>query len=61
MPNLTIIENGKILFRDYETSKDTLGYSTAQEYWNEERVNAFRNRLIDGINQLSDSCNSCNY
>jgi len=23
-----------------ETSKDTLGYDTPQEYWNDERVNA---------------------
>ena len=61
VPDLTIIENGKILFRDFETSKDTLGYSSAQEYWNEERIYAFKNRFKDGTSKLNESCNSCNY
>ena len=60
VPDLTIIENGKILFRDFETSKNTLGYKTAQEYWNEERTYALKNRIKNGFDRLSESCNSCN-
>ncbi|MCL2759931.1 MAG: hypothetical protein FWD22_06925, partial [Treponema sp.] len=60
VPDVTIIESGKIIGRDFETSKYTLGYETAEEYWNEDRVNALKNRLKDGMSQLSKNCNDCN-
>jgi len=60
VPDLTIIDNGKIITRDFETSKDTLGYEIPQEYWNEERVNALKNRLKEGMRELPKFCNSCN-
>jgi len=60
VPDVTIVESGNIIGRDFETSKDTLGYESAQEYWNEERVAALKNRFRDGMNQIaSKSCNSC--
>ena len=62
VPDVTIIDSGIIISRDYETSKDTLGYENAEDYWNDERVNALKNRLKEGIGQLSPNkpCNSCN-
>ncbi|MCL2805765.1 MAG: hypothetical protein FWD26_07495 [Treponema sp.] len=63
VPDVTIIENGKIISRDFETSKVTLGYASAGEYWNEERIAALKNRLGAGMKQIAASigtdCNSC--
>jgi len=60
VPDVTIINNGKIIGRDFETSKDTLGYETAEEYWNEERITALKNRLKEGMKELDTKCNPCN-
>jgi len=58
-----ILARGRIIARDFETSKETLGYDTPQEYWNDERVNALKERLRAGIGILkqiiSYSCNAC--
>jgi len=43
VPDAAIVSRGRIITHDFETSKDTLGYATLQEYWNDERVNAQRN------------------
>ena len=62
VPDLTIVSRGRIILHDFETSKETLGYSTPQEYWNNERVNALKERLRTGIrilNQLNRPCSSC--
>jgi len=59
VPDVTIVENGKIIGRDFETSKETLGYKTAEEYWNEDRVKALKNRLKNGMSRLDTNCNSC--
>ena len=59
VPDVTIVNDGKIILRDFETSKETLGYETAQEYWNEERVTALKSRLKEGMNSLDKNCNVC--
>jgi hypothetical protein len=57
VPDLTIVSEGMIIFRDFETSKETWGYSTPEEYWNEERVNALKERLKRGIGALKQLLN----
>jgi len=63
VPDAAIVSRGRIITHDFETSKDTLGYETPQEYWNDERVNALKERLREGINILNqiiaNSCNKC--
>jgi len=59
VPDVTIVDSGKIITRDFETSNDTLGYNSAVEYWNDERVTALKSRLKEGMNVLSSSCNVC--
>jgi len=63
VPDLSIVSRGRIIVHDYETSKETFGYSTPQEYWNDERVNALKERLRAGIKVLNQiinrSCNIC--
>jgi hypothetical protein len=64
VPDVSIVSRGRIITHDFETSKETLGYETPQEYWNDERINALKERLRAGMNILkqliSQSCNSCN-
>jgi len=63
VPDTAIVSRGRIITHDFETSKDTLGYESPREYWNEERVNALKERLKAGINILNqiiaNSCNKC--
>jgi len=63
VPDAAIVSRGRIITHDFETSKDTLGYDTPQEYWNDERVNALKERLREGINIfyqiIANSCNKC--
>jgi hypothetical protein len=63
VPDLSIVSRGRIITRDFETSKETLGYDTPQEYWNDERVNALKERLRAGIGILkqlmSRPCSAC--
>jgi hypothetical protein len=57
VPDLSIVNNGRIILRDFETSKETLGYSSPEEYWNEERVDAFKEKLRGGIMTLKQFLN----
>jgi len=63
VPDVWIVSRGRIITHDYETSKETLGYDTPQEYWNDERTNALKERLRAGIDILkkiiANSCNKC--
>jgi len=63
VPDAAIVSRGRIITHDFETSKETSGYDTPQEYWNDERVNALKERLRAGINILNqiiaNSCNKC--
>jgi len=63
VPDLTIVSRGRIITHDFETSLDTHGYNMPQEYWNDERVEALKERLREGIDILKqiirNSCNTC--
>lgn len=63
VPDVCVVSRGRIILHDFETSMDTLGINTPQEYWNDERVNSLKERLRGGINILnqliSRSCNVC--
>ena len=63
VPDVAIVSRGRVITHDFETSKETLGYDTPQEYWNDERVNALKERLRAGIKILKqiigNSCNKC--
>ena len=61
VPDVTIVDGGKIICRDFETSKDTLGYETPKEYWTDERVGALKEKLYDSMSQISRSCGQCDY
>ena len=60
VPDVTIINNGEIIVRDYETSKDTLGFQTPEEYWTDERISALKTRLRAGMGRISKTCD-CDY
>ena len=63
VPDLTIVNSGLIMFRDFETSYDTLGYRTPDEYWNDERVNSLLERFRAGFRNFNSifnrQCNIC--
>ena len=59
VPDVTIVNGGRIVGRDYETSLDTLGYRSPEEYWNETRLNALKDRLREGMSQISTPCSLC--
>ena len=61
VPDVTIIDSGRIIGRDYETSKDTLGYEEPREYWTSERVNALKEKLRESMKGISRSCSSCDF
>jgi len=65
VPDLSIVTRGTITGHDFETSKETLGCSTPQEYWTGERINALKERLREGLKkstiQISQPCNVCNH
>jgi len=58
VPDLTIVDNGKIVTRDYMDLIEIRGY-LPQEYWNEDRVNALKNRLREGMRQIKRPCEPC--
>jgi len=60
VPDVTFVNSGTIIGRDYETSKDTLGYEIPEEYWNDERVSALKDRLAEGMKALNINCSPCN-
>ena len=61
VPDVTIIDSGEIIGRDYETSKDTLGCDTPDQYWTRARVLALQYRLKGYMSQLQKPCNICNH
>ena len=45
VPNVAFIVDGKVIANDWETSKDTLGLGSPEEYWTEERVASWKDRV----------------
>ena len=40
VPDVTVVKEGKILGRDFETSKDTGGFDNPTDYWTDKKVKA---------------------
>ena len=59
VPNVTFIVGGKIVGSDYETSKDTNGVDTPEEYWTEEEINDLKNKLTTYMEEVYTSSNMC--
>ena len=55
VPNATFVINGTIIGNDWETSKDTLNLQTPEEYWTEERIEAWQAKLQPYFNQLKEA------
>ena len=45
VPNLTFVVDGQIIGNDYETSKDTLGLKDPNEYWTDERIATWKEKV----------------
>ena len=63
VPNLTMVVNGNIIFNDYETSLDTDGKESPDEYWNFIKVNALKDRLEKNMLTVKEAvtfCSECN-
>ena len=61
VPAVIGVNKGEIVGFDDETSYDTKGFETPQEYWNEESVNNLKTKLNDIITKSNDNiCTSCN-
>lgn len=62
VPAIIIVQNGKIVEFDDETSKDTKGYKTPEEYWKNENLDALKTKLEKSFNEIKSTvCKSgCN-
>ena len=62
VPDVSIVSRGRIILRDFVSLEEAFEYCTPEEYWNEKRVNALKERLRAGIhilNQLNRPCDIC--
>lgn len=62
VPAIIVVRNGKIIEFDDETSKDTKGYKTPEEYWKNENLDALKTKLEKSFNEIKSTvCKSgCN-
>ena len=63
VPNVTFVTGGKIVGNDCETSKDTKGFSTPEEYWTIDEVTELKNTLttyMEEVYTYSNMCTTCN-
>lgn len=61
VPAVIVVQNGKILGFDDETSYDTKGYETPSEYWANEDLKGFKERLKKMIKEINiNYCTDCN-
>lgn len=62
VPAIIIVQNGKIVEFDDETSKDTKGYKTPEEYWKNENLDVLKTKLEKSFNEIKSTvCKSgCN-
>ena len=62
VPAIIIVQNGKIIEFDDETSKDTKGYKNPEEYWKNENLDALKTKLEKSFNEIKSTvCKSgCN-
>lgn len=62
VPALIIVKDGQIVDYNDETSKDTKGYKTPEEYWKNEDLDALKTKLEKAFNEIKSTvCKSgCN-
>ncbi|MBR5389283.1 thioredoxin family protein [Candidatus Saccharibacteria bacterium] len=63
VPETAFVMNGEIIGNDWETSKDTLGLKTPEEYWTAERIKAWEERvgpLMEQVKATENCATSCN-
>lgn len=58
-PNLTFVKNGKIIANDNETAI-TEGNTSAEIYWNQEKINEFKDKMTSYIKEYDTTCSTCN-
>lgn len=59
VPNVSFHVGGKIIGNDCETSKDTKGFATPEEYWSDEEVAELKNTLTTYMEEVYTSSNMC--
>ena len=59
VPNVSFHINGEIIGNDCETSKDTKGFSSPEEYWTNEEVTELKNTLTEYMEEVYTSSNMC--
>ena len=59
VPNVSFHVNGEIIGNDCETSKDTKGFSSPEEYWTEEEITELKNTLTTYMEEVYTSSNMC--
>ena len=58
-PNLTFAKNGKIIANDNETAI-TEGKVKVEDYWNQEKINEFKEKIASYIKDYDTTCSTCN-
>lgn len=61
VPAIIAIYKGEIVGFDDETSYDTKGFETPEEYWTEDEVSELKSKLTQMVNDVLDNkCTDCN-
>ena len=61
VPAIIVVSKGEIVGLDDETSYDTKGFDSPEDYWTDEEVSDLKLKLTDMINKLLDNkCTDCN-
>lgn len=61
VPAVIFVKNGEIVGFDDETSLDTKGFDTPEEYWTEDEVDDLKSRLKDAMENVKvKACTDCN-
>lgn len=61
VPSVIVVSSGKIVMFDDETARDTKGYDSPKEYWQNENLTALKTKLTDSFEKVkSNACTDCN-
>ena len=58
VPDVAFVVEGEIVANDWETSKDTLGLESPEEYWTEERTSAWKEKMSSLYEKYLEKLNS---
>ena len=59
VPNVSFHVEGELIGNDYESSKDTLGYDSPEDYWTSERIESLKNTLRTYTEQVVNALGNC--